>query len=186
MCTEKSASSQSVKLMNVMHADTRETLDLLQPSDDYQPCAENYLIAYLNRDDVKDAIHAKTDVTWASCASPLTLKYDIADRERKMQGYYNDLIDGGYGLHILVYSGDDDSVCATSGTQDWLWQLGYEVEPGKYWRVWEVDGQTAGYVTHFKDNALTFATVHGAGHEVPTYKPKAALALFENYLNGVW
>lgn len=186
VCTEKSASSQSMKLMNLMHSDTRETLELLQSSDDYQPCAENYLIAYLNRDDVKEAIHAKSDVTWASCASPATLKYDIADRERKMQGYYNELIDGGYGLHILVYSGDDDSVCATSGTQDWLWKLGYDVEPGKYWRTWEVDGQTAGYVTHFKDSVLTFATVHGAGHEVPTYKPKAALVLFENFLNGVW
>jgi hypothetical protein len=33
----------------------------------------------------------------------------------------------GYGLDILVYSGDDDSQCATVGTQDWIWSLGYEV-----------------------------------------------------------
>lgn len=35
--------------------------------------------------------------------------------------------DSGYGLDILVYSGDDDSQCATVGTQDWIWSLGYEV-----------------------------------------------------------
>lgn len=103
-----------------------------------------------------------------------------------MAPYYNYLIDGGYGLSILVYSGDDDSVCAMSGTDDWLWDLGYETIDGKYWQEWVVDQQTAGYVTHFKDGALTYATVHGAGHEVPTYKPKQALQLFENYINGVW
>jgi hypothetical protein len=27
-------------------------------------------------------------------------------------------------------------------------------------------------------------TVHGAGHEVPTYKPKEALDLFEKYLSN--
>jgi len=27
-------------------------------------------------------------------------------------------------------------------------------------------------------------TVHGAGQEVPTYKPKEAFALFEAYLNN--
>jgi len=26
--------------------------------------------------------------------------------------------------------------------------------------------------------------VHGAGHEVPTYKPKEALELFEKYLSN--
>jgi hypothetical protein len=34
-----------------------------------------------------------------------------------MTPYYNYLIDGGFGLNILVFSGDDDDVCATIGTQ---------------------------------------------------------------------
>jgi hypothetical protein len=66
-----------------------------------------------------------------------------------MTPIYNYLIDGDYGLNILVFSGmcmacllvvfhlghekfssfagDDDDVCATVGTQDWIWGLGYEV-----------------------------------------------------------
>lgn len=31
---------------------------------------------------------------------------------------------------------------------------------------------------------LTFATVRGAGHEVPLFKPRAALQLFKSFLAG--
>ena len=36
---------------------------------------------------------------------------------------YNYLIDGAYGLDILIYSGDDDSVCGTVGTQNWVSEI---------------------------------------------------------------
>lgn len=184
VCVDDEASSQSLRMMHALHSNNQAVKDLLLPVEDYEPCAENYLLDYLNSDEVKAAIHAKTDITWGSCSN--TLRYSERDMQIDMAPYYNYLIDGGYGLKILVYSGDDDSVCAMSGTDDWLWDLGYETIDGKYWQEWVVDQQTAGYVTHFKDGALTYATVHGAGHEVPTYKPKQALQLFENYINGVW
>jgi carboxypeptidase C (cathepsin A) len=106
--------------------------------------------------------------------------------QKDMAPLYNYLIDGGYGLKILVYSGDDDSVCATSGTDAWIWDLGYETIAGKYWRDWKVDEQVAGYVSHFEDGVMTYATVHGAGHEVPTYKPKQALDLLQKFLSNEW
>jgi carboxypeptidase C (cathepsin A) len=89
---------------------------------------------------------------------------------------------------VLVYSGDDDSVCGTIGTQRWIYDLGYPVAKNCNWNVWTVDGQTAGYITKFdtpysKDSRFAFITVHFAGHEVPTYKPKEALELFEMYIN---
>ena len=166
VCTEKSASSQALKLMNFIHKDT-DVEGLLTSDDDYEPCSENYLLDYLNSDAVKTAIHAKTDIVWDSCSR--AVRYNVLDRERKMMPYYNYLIDGGFGLNILVYSGDDDSVCANTGTQDWIWDLGYEVQAGKYWKEWIVDEQTAGYVSHFKNDVITFATVHGAGHEGKFY-----------------
>ena len=44
-----------------------------------------------------------------------------------MVPYYQYLIDGKFGLNILVYSGDDDDVAATLGTQAWIWDMGYNV-----------------------------------------------------------
>jgi cathepsin A (carboxypeptidase C)/serine carboxypeptidase-like clade 2 len=44
----------------------------------------------------------------------------------------------------------------------------------------------AGYATKWADQKLAFVTVHGAGHEVPAYKPEVALTLWKKYLNGEW
>lgn len=46
--------------------------------------------------------------------------------------------------------------------------------------------QMAGYATKWAGSKLGFVTVHGAGHEVPTYKPEVALYLWKNYLSGAW
>jgi carboxypeptidase C (cathepsin A) len=98
---------------------------------------------------------------------------------------YKYLLDNNkYGLDILVYSGDDDSVCGTIGTQGWIWDLGYTYDKKDYWTTWKTEGQTSGYLTKFNNARLAFATVHGAGHEVPTYKPAAALAMFQSYIKG--
>lgn len=84
-------------------------------------------------------------------------------------------------LRILVFSGDDDSVCATQGTQLWIHQMGWEIKDD--WTAWGIDQQVAGYLQTFS-NGVSFATVHGAGHEVPAYKPAEALGLFASYLKG--
>lgn len=155
----------------------------LEPVAGYEPCEDDYMTSYLNQDKVKTALHVKSDIKWEDCS--YTLRYKQTDGMHSMTGYYTYLIDNGFGLNILVYSGDDDDVCATIGTQSWIWDLGYDVS-GKEWQSWIVNGQTAGYLTKFKNSKLAFATVHGAGHEVPTYKPAEALVLFKNYLSGAW
>jgi carboxypeptidase C (cathepsin A) len=106
-----------------------------------------------------------------------------------MQKYYPIILNSKthQDLRVLVYSGDDDGVCGTIGTQQWIYDLGFPVD--SLWTTWDVDGQTAGYITTFKTpyekhSRFSFVTVHGAGHEVPTYKPKEALKLFEMYLYG--
>ena len=50
-----------------------------------------------------------------------------------------------------------------------------------------MDKQVAGYVTKYEGpraNDFTFATVKGAGHMVPQYKPKQGLALFKSFVLG--
>ena len=158
----------------------KQTIGLETPTD-YEPCEEDYMTSYLNQAAVKEALHVKSDIEWAQCSR--TIRYDQKNGHDDMTPYYNYLIDGKFGLNILVYSGDDDSVCATIGTQDWIWDLGYEPK-GKIWRKYEVAGQVAGYFSEWKDTKLGFLTVHGAGHEVPTYKPEIALDMFSKYLAG--
>lgn len=129
------------------------------------------------------AIHVKTDMKWQDCSYKIS--YSIEDSTQVSTApIYNYLIDGGYGLNILVYSGDDDdSVCGTIGTQSWIWDLGYTVA-GREWQTFYFEGQTAGFLTKWSDTKLGFLTIHGAGHEVPTYKPDVALDMFSRFLNG--
>jgi len=157
--------------------------------DNYEPCVDDYFTEYMNREDVQDAIHANLHVgNWSVCS--YKIDWDPTDRWGTVTDLYYKLVHGGYDLDMLVYSGDDDSVCATPGTQDWIWELDVEPKNKEEWRIWKVDGQIAGYVTEYDlgtyVGSFVFATVHGAGHEVPTYKPKESLDLFVRYLNQDW
>jgi carboxypeptidase C (cathepsin A) len=153
----------------------------LQPVDGYEPCADDYMTSWLNQASVKAALHVKDDIAWLDCSR--TIRYKQADGHHDMTPIYKYLIDGKFGLNIVVYSGDNDDVCATSGTQSWIWDLGYKVA-GKEWQAYTVNGQVGGYLTKWTDTKFAFATVHGAGHEVPTYKPDVAMYLWDSYLKG--
>ena len=100
---------------------------------------------------------------------------------------------------MLVYSGDDDAVCATRGTQRWLWEdpltPSWKPQVTKPWGPWTMDDgpgcpggpactQVAGFSVHFK--GLSFVSVHGAGHLVPATRPAQGLKVLENFLEGVW
>jgi carboxypeptidase C (cathepsin A) len=154
----------------------------------FEPCGDEYAAAYLNRDDVKAAIHVRSDIAWDECSR--TTKYHTADKMLPMEKYYPQILNSKThpSLRILVYSGDDDSVCGTVGTQRWIYDLGFPVS--SLWDTWFVDGQTAGFITKFQTDGrrdasrFAFMTVHGAGHEVPTYKPKEAFDLFRMYLEN--
>lgn len=101
---------------------------------------------------------------------------------------YPDLIKAG--IRIWVYSGDVDANVPIVGTLRWLTLMkdviGVPVvEP---WREWWVPGlhkhedQMAGMV--WKLRGLTFVSVKGAGHMVPTDKPKEAQVMFETFISG--
>jgi carboxypeptidase C (cathepsin A) len=182
--------SETIKQTNPdLHEGFISVFNSVPLKDEYEPCESNYATDYLNDESVKKALHVKSDIVWEECSR--TVKYEYLDKMLPMEHYYNELLNSvsDKNMRILVYSGDDDSVCGTIGTQKWLWDLGFPVKKNEYWKVWEIDGQTAGYITQFetpfsKEPRLTFATVHYAGHEVPTYKPKEAFYLFKSYLNN--
>lgn len=59
-----------------------------------------------------------------------------------------------------------------------------------FWKPWQYNNQTAGYVTEFDlgntSSTFHFVTVHGAGHEVPAYRPAEALSMFTSFFSGNW
>ena len=72
------------------------------------------------------------------------------------------------------------AVCVPhTGTEAWTSSLGLPVE--EEWRAWRTGGQVAGYTRSFV-GGLTYATVKGAGHTVPTYKPAQSLAMLSRFL----
>ncbi|CAN0059649.1 unnamed protein product, partial [Heterosigma akashiwo] len=100
----------------------------------YDACTDDYITKYLNQDIVKEAIHANTDIEWSECSRDL--KYDRANSMNvPMEPNYQFLLNSGEDLKIMVYSGDDDSVCGTIGTQSWIWALGLQVT--SKWQPWK-------------------------------------------------
>uniref|UniRef100_A0ACD5Y143 Uncharacterized protein n=1 Tax=Avena sativa TaxID=4498 RepID=A0ACD5Y143_AVESA len=140
----------------------------------YDPCSAYYVDAYLNDPDVQKVLYTRT-TKWAGCTdlhwkdSPasmvLTLKFLMAN-----------------GLPVWLFSGDFDSVCPFPATRYTIHDLGIAVtEP---WRPWTASKEVGGYVQAYTEG-LVFATVRGAGHQVPYFKPEKALILVSSFLKGI-
>ena len=82
---------------------------------------------------------------------------------------------------LFVYSGDVDSVVAVTTTRLAINTMNLKTTtPFRPW--YSSPGEVGGYVIMYE--GLVFATVRGAGHEVPSYQPGRALTLFSAFLQG--
>ncbi|GAV65683.1 Peptidase_S10 domain-containing protein, partial [Cephalotus follicularis] len=145
----------------------------------YDPCTEKYAEMYYNRLDVQKAFHANTTkipYKWTACSELLNRNWN--DTDVSILPIYRELIAGG--LRIWVFSGDVDSVVPVTATRYSLAQL--KLTTKVPWYPWYVKKQVGGWTEVYE--GLTFATVRGAGHEVPLFKPRVALQLFKSFLRG--
>ena len=159
----------------------------------YSPCGENFMEVYLNRADVRAALHVNHERRWSSCDDQVFDEYDQASHDAPMQPIWTELVRGtdwealGMApLNVLIASGDNDAVCGVHGTQRWVLDLGLNLT--SFWQPWFYTDplyatQLGGYYTRLE--GLHFATVRGAGHEIPAYKPAAAFALLQATTRGV-
>lgn len=153
----------------------------------YQPCSEDLSHQYLNQPEVKAAIHAM-DVDWEMCSNRVHYYYNTTDTLAPMMPYWTELIQSDWNLNLMIFSGDDDAICATLGSQQFVWDLGF-TPTDRNWESWKVDGQIAGFWTDFNvpsKGSFSFVTVHNAGHMVPSTQPKRALELLRRYLRHTW
>ncbi|KAF8408213.1 hypothetical protein HHK36_007358 [Tetracentron sinense] len=145
----------------------------------YDPCTEKYAEIYYNRPDVQRALHAnitKIPYKWTACSETLNRNWN--DTAISIIPIYREMIAGG--LKIWVFSGDVDSVVPVTATRYSLARL--KLATKVPWYPWYVKKQVGGWTEVYE--GLTFATVRGAGHEVPLFKPRAALQLFKSFLSG--
>ncbi|KAM7269163.1 hypothetical protein ACFE04_024660 [Oxalis oulophora] len=146
-------------------------------------CVEDETVNYLNRLDVRKALHARLVGVrhWAVCSN--ILDYELLDLEIPTIGIVGKIIKAG--IPVLVYSGDQDSVIPLTGSRTLVHKLGQELglKTTVPYRVW-FEGQQVGGWTQVYGNILSFATIRGASHEAPFSQPERSLVLFKSFLEG--
>lgn len=170
-------------------ASSEDEGDATQAALGYDACVVDYMTQYLNKPEVKAALHADSSATWSECSA--SVLYDYSCQLDYMETLYKQFLETT-DLRIMVFSGDDDSICAPLGTQNWIWKLGYDVIDK--WAAWYYksdygSGQVGGYHVKFNGtsgSSLTFVTAHDAGHEVSMYQPLKGFMLFKNFVKGIW
>jgi len=87
---------------------------------DYRPCIDRYSKNYLNQPDVKKALHVKTSIDWVECTDKV--HYSMLDQNLRIEKYFTSILEDKTipNFKVLVFSGDNDAVCGTVGTQRWI------------------------------------------------------------------
>jgi len=139
----------------------------------------NLITKYLNRADVQTAINVKP-TKWAICSNTLNYESNV----NSIIPYYKNVFQLRPDVKVLVYSGDIDVLTVPFPyTQACLSELNDATNPQTVkWQPWFVNGATAGYTEAYAN--YTYATVKGAGHEVPGYQPLTAFNLFGRFLTN--
>ena len=97
------------------------------------------------------------------------------------------------GTTLLIYNGLSDANVPFNGLID---SLGKEGDIADDWVPWYASGEVAtpprkhepvaGHVRAYRtpegSGPFRFVTVNGAGHEVPSYRPRAALSMLRQFL----
>ncbi|XP_071911056.1 serine carboxypeptidase 1-like [Coffea arabica] len=144
----------------------------------YDPCSFNYSYTYLNTPAVQKSLHANTTGIpgpWETCNGYIGSNWD--DEPDTVLPLIKELTSSG--ISVWLYSGDTDSVCSVTTTRYALNKLGLSVKTP--WYAWYTQDEVGGYAVEYEN--LTFVTVRGAGHLVPSYQPARALTLFASFLD---
>ena len=144
------------------------------------PCIYGELvIEYLNKPEVRKALNIPDYVQpWDMCQSGNTFNWNYTPLQIGSKWVWEGL-KGQY--RMLKFSGDVDGAVPTTGSRNWIDSLDRPIsEP---WREWFIQGANtpAGSIVEY--DGLTFATVHGAGHMAPQFKPAQTYHLIFNWIN---
>jgi len=135
---------------------------------------------YLNQDVVRTALHVPAEKkkysTNAKSDVYVNMKYDILRSVKHLIPFLMKHV------RILLYNGNFDLQDGPVGTEQYLFSLGIPEFRRAPRNLWFVDQKIAGY--EWSHDSLTFLTVHGAGHFVPTDRPVTGIEMIRKFLNN--
>ena len=141
---------------------------------------DSAMMAWLEVDAVQDALNIDKA---AKATEKNNLDYHKGGAD-DLTALYQSLVKR---YRLVIYNGQEDGCVPYNAMETFTEGLGLPVTVE--WHPWLGSSAAggsrvaAGYATTYGEN-LSFVTVKGAGHEVPTYKPAAAFDLFSAFLNG--
>lgn len=152
------------------------------PRFDGPPCTDdNALETYFNTAAVKSAIHVDKDITWVLCAADLNYTTTVQDVSQYIEHTWSKVPDS----RVMLYAGDVDMACNFLGGEMFADALNLPLkEAYTEWTYIAADKtkQVGGWYKKF--DRLSWITVKGAGHMVPTDKPIQAYDMFNAFLQG--
>ncbi|XP_026394481.1 serine carboxypeptidase II-3-like [Papaver somniferum] len=145
----------------------------------FDPCSDNYISNYLNIPQVQKALHANVTALpypWESCSDMVEKLYH--DSPLTVLPVIKELMNSG--ISVWMYSGDTDGRVPVTSTRYSINKLTTSVKTK--WYPWYNKEQVGGYAIEYEN--LTFVTIRGAGHFVPSYQPARGFAFFKSFLEG--
>ncbi|XP_008669340.1 serine carboxypeptidase-like 7 [Zea mays] len=155
---------------------------MLQSADYFLPAGfkcrrASYVLSrvWANDETVQESLGVRkgTIGAWKRCNQDILYNQNV----QSVVPYHSRLAAKGY--RALIYSGDHDRIVPFVGTQAWIRYLNLTVVDD--WRPWYVGGQVAGFTRN--SGNLIYATVKGAGHTAPEYKPTECQTMFRKWVS---
>jgi hypothetical protein len=137
---------------------------------------------YLNRPEVRQALHVSEGSAkhrYTTCSKTVVymhLKYDILHSVKHLIPFLMN------HMQVYFYNGNFDLQDGPVGTEQFLYTLDLPNFKQARRDLWFDGDHVAGYSQ--TDGNLTFVTIHGAGHFVPTDQPHSSLAMIRNFITG--
>ncbi|KAI3695612.1 hypothetical protein L1987_78611 [Smallanthus sonchifolius] len=148
----------------------------------------NYATLWANDENVMKALNVRQGTVneWLLCNLDMKYNYgkpSMPQYEFNVQSsviYHQKLTERN--CRALIFSGDHDMMVPHVGTRNWINSLNLSITESN-WDAYYVNGQDAGYKTTYAHHnySLVFATVKGAGHTAPEFKPAECFEMVKRW-----
>ncbi|XP_076921753.1 serine carboxypeptidase-like 13 [Bidens hawaiensis] len=151
----------------------------------------DYATVWASNENVMKALNVREGTVYEWLLCNLDMKYNYSNPSMPQ---YEFNVESSVVYHerltkrncrALIFSGDHDMMVSHVGTRKWINSLNLTITKSN-WEAYYVNGQASGYTTSYARHnySLVFATVKGAGHTAPEFKPAECFALVKRWFSS--